>query len=340
MKAVIFAGGMGTRMGSASSSVCPKPMVEVGGMPVIFHLMNIYGHHGVTDFILCLGYMSDYFKKYFRAYFLQVAPLKRISSEEEATADTSSDGSEKILTFQLSNAYGFSWRVTLLDEGEGPMTGGRLKQASYYLDPAETFCVTYGDGLSNVDIADSITSHQARKKMVTVTTFKPRSQYGVVKFNSEGEVISFEEKPIGSDSVNIGFFVLSPDAIPFIQDFVTDGSMVWEKEPLTHLTRERQLGAYPHRDGGFWKGMDSLADKEALQKLWDRDPGDPDRAPWRVWSPRTEIRPTPLLTITRPVSPLPPAYSADSPRTGHHQTASVMMPTPAGAGAAGGSDPL
>lgn len=255
MKAVILAGGLGTRL-AEETSVRPKPMVEIGGRPILWHIMKIYSAHGINDFVVCLGYKGYLIKEYFANYFLHMS---------DVTFDMSKNHTE----VHQNNAE--PWRVTLVDTGDSSMTGGRLRRVRQYLDD-EDFCMTYGDGLGDVNIAELIAFHRAQKRLATLTGAQPPGRFGVLNLDGV-RVASFEEKPHGDGAwINGGFFVLSPKVIDYIEDDAT----VWEREPMERLAREGQLSAYLHP--GFWQPMDTLRDKQHLENLWQSG-----KAPWQVW---------------------------------------------------------
>ena len=257
MKAVILAGGFGTRI-SEESSIRPKPMVEIGGRPILWHIMKIYSAHGVNDFIICCGYKGYMLKEYFSKYFLHVS---------DVTFDIRKNNME------IHNNQAEPWRVTLVDTGEGTMTGGRLRRVREYIGN-ETFCLTYGDGVSDVDITGSIKFHKEQKTLATLTAVQPPGRFGVFNLpQNEHNIPSFHEKPEGSGAwVNGGYFVLEPKVI----DYIEDESTVWEREPMDTLARNGMLSAYRHN--GFWQPMDTLRDKNVLEKLWQSG-----QAPWKVW---------------------------------------------------------
>ena len=257
MKAVILAGGMGTRI-SEESHLRPKPMIEIGGRPILWHIMKIYHHYGIDDFIICLGYRGYFIKEYFANYFMH-------------NSDFTIDGRSQTITFHGSKAE--NWRVTLVDTGEASMTGGRLRRVAPYLDRDEPFCFTYGDGVANVDIAALTAFHRAHGRKATLTAVMPPGRYGALSLAGD-TVEKFLEKPPGDNAlINGGFFVLDPTVIDYIDG---DGTS-WESEPLGRLAREGDLRAWRHT--GFWQPMDTLRDKNRLEELWSR--GD---APWKVWS--------------------------------------------------------
>ena len=255
MKAVILAGGFGTRLAEETDLV-PKPMVEIGGRPILWHILKSYSHFGINDFIVCLGYKGYVIKEYFANYGLHAS---------DVTFDLGTN------TTEVHQATAESWRVTLVDTGEGSMTGGRLKRVREYIGN-ETFCFTYGDAVSDVDIAALIEHHRAAGRLATVTAVQPPPRFGALRL-SPGRVTAFEEKPLGTGSwINGGFFVLEPAVIDFIASDVTP----WEGEPMQRLVAERQLNAFPHP--GFWQPMDTLRDRNQLEELWASG-----RAAWRRW---------------------------------------------------------
>jgi glucose-1-phosphate cytidylyltransferase len=257
MKAVILAGGLGTRI-SEETSVKPKPMVEVGGKPVLWHILKTYSHHGINDFIICCGYKGYVIKEYFANYFLHMS-------------DVTFDMSKNSMEVHQRNAE--PWRVTLVDTGESTMTGGRLKRVASYLKDEKAFCFTYGDGLSDVDISSLIRFHSEHGLKATLTATYPPGRFGALDIDAQQHITSFKEKPKGDGGlINGGFFVLSPDVI----DLVADDQSIWEREPLEALAAAGQLKAYVHE--GFWQPMDTLRDKTLLEELWQSG-----KAPWKVW---------------------------------------------------------
>lgn len=255
MKAVILAGGLGTRI-AEETSTRPKPMIEIGGKPVLWHIMKLYSSHGINEFIICLGYKGYIIKEYFANYFLHMSDI---------TFDMSNN---KMEVHQNSVE---PWTVTLVDTGDETMTGGRLKRVSGYIG-AQDFCFTYGDGLSNVDIGKLVQFHQSNGSLATVTAVQPPGRFGSldVKHN---KIVGFREKPQGDGAwVNGGFFVLSPKVL----DYIEGDQTVWERGPVEQLAQERQLSAFNHL--GFWQPMDTLRDKTNLEALWDSG-----KAPWKVW---------------------------------------------------------
>ena len=256
MKAVILAGGLGTRI-SEETSIRPKPMVEIGGKPILWHIMKMYSFHGVNDFVICCGYKGYIIKEYFANYFLHMS---------DVTFDMANNKME------VRQCKVEPWKVTLINTGEDTMTGGRLKRVADYVKDEEAFCLTYGDGVSNVNITELIAFHKTQKVKATVTAAFPPGRFGALDINGN-KVNSFIEKPKGKDSmINAGFFVLSPQVI----DYIEDDSTSLERAPLERLAKEGNLAAYPHHD--FWQPMDTLRDKLYLEELWQSG-----KAPWRVW---------------------------------------------------------
>ena len=255
MKAVILAGGMGTRI-SEESHLKPKPMVEIGGKPILWHIMKIFSHHGINEFVLCCGYKGYIIKEYFANYFLHMS---------DVTFDTANN------TMEVHHRYAEPWRVTLVDTGENTLTGGRLKRVRGHIGQ-ETFCFTYGDGVADIDIRGLVEFHRAHGKPATVTAIRPPGRYGAL--NLKGSSVSgFQEKPAGDNAwINGGFFVLEPSVIDRIENDQTS----WEAEPLMGLAADGQLEAYYHR--GFWQAMDTLRDKNQLEELWAKG-----NAPWKLW---------------------------------------------------------
>ncbi len=256
MKAVILAGGLGTRL-SEETHLKPKPMVEIGGKPILWHIMKMYSAHGVNDFIICLGYKGYVIKEYFANYFLHMS-------------DVTFDMQNNSMQVHQNNAE--PWRVTLVDTGENTMTGGRLRRVAAYLKDEDAFCFTYGDGVSNVDIGKLVHFHREQGTMATVTATFPPGRFGALRFEGD-KVVSFHEKPAGDGAmINGGFFVLSPEVIHLLED----DSTVWEFGPLEQLASQGQLSAFRHT--GFWQPMDTLRDKTLLEDLWQSG-----KAPWKVW---------------------------------------------------------
>lgn len=255
MKAVILAGGLGTRI-SEESVLRPKPMIEVGGRPILWHIMKLYSAHGVNEFVICCGYKGYIIKEYFANYFLHMS---------DVTFDLASN------EMQVHRKNAESWKVTLVDTGEATQTGGRLKRVSSYIGD-EDFCMTYGDGVGDVDISASIAFHKEHGRLATMTAVQPPGRFGALELNG-AKVQHFLEKPHGDGGwINGGFFVLSPKIIDLIEGDLT----LWEREPLERLAREDQLRAFFH--SGFWQPMDTLRDKQALEDAWAAD-----RAAWKVW---------------------------------------------------------
>ena len=256
MKAVILAGGFGTRL-SEETGLRPKPMVEIGDKPILWHIMKIYSAYGVNDFIICCGYKSHVIKEYFANYYLHSSDI---------TFDLTNN------RFETHKNKSEPWRVTMIDTGENSGTGGRLKKVKEHLGE-DDFCFTYGDGVSDVNIRELIKFHNAKNALATVTAVLPPSKYGVIGLE-DGYVKSFEEKPEGDDGgwISGGFFVLSPKVLDYIDDYET----MWEAAPMHRLVADGQLTAFLHR--GFWHAMDSLRDKRILEKIWSSG-----KAPWKVW---------------------------------------------------------
>ena len=256
MKAVILAGGLGTRL-SEETSVRPKPMVEVAGKPILWHIMKIYSHYGINDFIICCGYKGYVIKEYFANYFLH-------------TSDVTFDMQENRMQVHQNQAE--PWRVTLIDTGENSMTGGRLRRVKEYLADEELFCFTYGDGVADVNIAELIEFHKKQDVLATLTATHAPGRFGALDIGNH-KVASFKEKPKGDGAmINGGFFVLSPKVI----DLIEGDHTTWEREPLEQLAEQGQLAAFPH--DGFWQPMDTLRDKVLLEELWNSG-----KAPWKVW---------------------------------------------------------
>ncbi|MGO9772205.1 MAG: glucose-1-phosphate cytidylyltransferase [Roseiarcus sp.] len=256
MKAVILAGGLGTRI-SEESHLRPKPMVEIGGKPILWHVMKIYAHHGICDFVVCLGYKGYVIKEYFSNYFLH-------------SSDVTIDVGANRTTFHATTAE--PWRVTLVDTGEKTQTGGRLKRVARYLDADEPFCFTYGDGVADIDVGASIAFHRRHARKATLTAVVPPGRYGAVSLIGD-RVERFVEKPPGDQGfVNGGFFVLDPSVV----DVIADDETPWEGAPLETLAARGELMAYRHN--GFWHPMDTLRDKNQLEEQWASG-----RAPWKMW---------------------------------------------------------
>jgi glucose-1-phosphate cytidylyltransferase len=257
MKAVILAGGLGTRL-SEETSLKPKPMVEVGGMPILWHIMKTYSSHGVNDFIICCGYKGYVIKEYFANYFLHMSDITFNMKDN---------------SFDVHQNNAEPWTVTLVDTGLNTLTGGRLKKVQEYVKDEKSFCFTYGDGLSDVNITKLIAYHNKHGKLATLTAARPQGRYGALKINKSGAVDDFHEKVVGDDSwINGGYFVLNPDVINRIEGDQTS----WEALPLSQLADDGELSAYQHN--GFWQAMDTLREKVILNKLWDEG-----KAPWKTW---------------------------------------------------------
>lgn len=256
MKAVILAGGLGSRL-SEETQAKPKPMVEIGGRPILWHLMKIFTAQGVTEFVICLGYRGYIIKEFFANYFLHMS---------DVTFDMRTNQME------IHERHAEPWRVTLVDTGENTQTGGRLKRVRHHVDNEEAFFFTYGDGLSDVDLNALLAFHRAQGRLATVTAVMPPGRFGAIEIDA-GRVVHFEEKPVGEGGViNGGFFVVNPKAI----DLIEGDQMPWEAVPMNTLVANRQLSAYRHT--GFWQPMDTLRDKNHLEALWNSG-----AAPWKLW---------------------------------------------------------
>ena len=257
MKAVLLAGGLGTRL-SEETSTRPKPMVEIGGRPILWHIMKLYSHHGINDFVICCGYKGYVIKEYFANYFLHMS---------DVTFDISAN------TMEVHHRHAEPWRVTLVDTGDDTLTGGRLKRVANFIADDDAFCFTYGDGLSDVDIGASVDFHRQHGRYATVTAVFPPGRYGAIE-REDDRVTRFVEKPPGDGGlINGGFFVLSPAVLDYIEDDRTS----WEAEPLGRLAADDQLMAFEH--SGFWQPMDTLRDKNLLEDLWSSG-----KAPWKCWN--------------------------------------------------------
>ena len=261
MKTVILAGGYGTRI-SEESGIRPKPMVEIGGKPIIWHIMKIYSHYGLTEFIICCGYKGYVIKEYFSNYFLHMS-------------DITFDLQNNKMQVHLKKAE--PWKITLVDTGEGTMTGGRIKRIKDYIGD-ETFCLTYGDGVSDVNITEEIEFHKKSDVLVTLTAVQQPGRFGAFMLTADDNLInSFREKPKGDGNsnawINGGFFVVEPQAI----DYITDDKTVWEREPMEILAKTKKLAAFRHE--GFWQSVDTLRDKNVLENLWNSG-----KPPWKLWS--------------------------------------------------------
>ena len=257
MKAVILAGGYGTRI-SEETEVKPKPMVEIGDKPILWHIMKIYAAHGISDFIICLGYKGYIIKEYFANYWLY---------RSDVTFDMRNNKTE------IHQNGAEPWKVTLVDTGENTMTGGRIKRVRNYIGD-ETFCLTYGDGVTDVNIKDLINFHRDQKALATLTAVQSPGRFGAFKLEqTQHKISAFKEKPKGDGAwINGGFFIVEPSVI----DYINDDSTVWEREPLEKLAHDGELAAYKHQ--GFWQPMDTLRDKNVLEELWQSG-----KAPWKIW---------------------------------------------------------
>lgn len=254
MKAVILAGGLGTRI-SEESHIKPKPMIEIGNHPILWHIMKSYSHHGVNEFVICLGYKGYLIKEFFANYFLHTSNV---------TFNMANNSME------VHERYAEPWKVTLVDTGINTMTGGRLRRVREYLGD-ETFCLTYGDGVTDLNIRATLDFHRAHGKKATVTAIQPPGRYGAL--NATGDLVrEFQEKPAGDNAwINGGYFILEPEVL----DYIDGDSTVWEDKPMKHLAASGQLMCYKH--DGFWQAMDTLREKNQLNDLWDKG------APWKVW---------------------------------------------------------
>ncbi|PIY28484.1 MAG: glucose-1-phosphate cytidylyltransferase [Comamonadaceae bacterium CG_4_10_14_3_um_filter_60_42] len=256
MKAVILAGGLGTRI-SEETVVKPKPMIEIGGHPILWHILKIYSHYGINDFVICCGYKGYVIKEYFANYFLHMS---------DVTFDMANNRME------VHQHKAEPWKVTLVDTGDNTQTGGRLKRVANYVKDEDTFCLTYGDGVSDINITELIAFHHAQNVKATVTATIPPGRFGALDMSGT-KVRSFTEKPKGDGAmINGGFFVLSPQVL----DYITDDQTLWERDPVERLASEGQLAAYQHH--GFWQPMDTLRDKTHLEELWQSG-----KAPWKKW---------------------------------------------------------
>lgn len=256
MKAVILAGGMGTRI-SEETSVRPKPMIEIGGKPILWHILKIYSAHGINDFVICLGYKGYVIKEYFANYFLHMS-------------DVTFDMAENRMEVHQRNAE--PWKVTLVDTGEKTMTGGRIRRVADYLRDDDAFCLTYGDGVADVDVRKLVEFHRSHGGLATLTGVQPPGRFGALGLRGSS-IAAFQEKPTGDGAwINGGFFVCSPKVI----DRISDDATIWERDPMESLARDGQIHAYLHQ--GFWQPMDTLRDKQLLEDLWQSG-----TAPWKIW---------------------------------------------------------
>ena len=257
MKVVILAGGYGTRL-SEETSLKPKPMVEIGGRPIIWHIMKLYSFYGFNEFVICLGYKGYMIKEYFANYFLH---------QSDVTIDMASN------SFKYHKSEAEPWKISLVDTGLNSMTGGRIKRIKPYIND-QSFLLTYGDGVGNVDIKSLVDFHQNHGKLMTVTAVQPSGRFGALQINDSLNVQSFQEKPRGDGSwINGGFFVCQPEVL----DFIEGDSTIWEKNPMEKIASQGEMRAYKHSD--FWKPIDTLRDKLELEKLWNSE-----KAPWKIWN--------------------------------------------------------
>lgn len=255
-KAVILAGGLGTRI-SEETVTKPKPMVEIGGKPILWHIMKIYSAHGISEFVVCLGYKGYVIKEYFANYFLHMS-------------DVTFDIGRNEMNVHSNSAE--PWKVTLIETGEDTMIGGRIKRILPYVKDDPYFCLTYGDGVGDIDITATIDLHKRAGRMATVTATQPPGRFGAIRFDGE-RALGFQEKPQGDGGwINGGFFVLSPK----VEDYIEGDQSVWEREPMENLARDNQLSIYFHQ--GFWQPMDTLRDRHQLEGLWNEG-----KAPWKIW---------------------------------------------------------
>jgi glucose-1-phosphate cytidylyltransferase len=256
LKAVILAGGLGTRI-SEETSVRPKPMIEIGGRPILWHILKMYSHHGINDFVVCLGYKGYVIKEFFANYFLHTADVTFHMSENR---------------MEVHDSTTEPWRVTLVDTGDATQTGGRLKRVRRYIADEPAFCLTYGDGVSDVDISASLRFHKEHGRLATMTAVQPAARWGALELDGS-RITAFREKPAGDGAwINGGFFVLSPGVL----DYIDGDKTIWERDPLEKLCADDQLQAFHHT--GFWQPMDTLRDKTLLEELWREG-----NAPWKSW---------------------------------------------------------
>jgi glucose-1-phosphate cytidylyltransferase len=256
MKAVILAGGLGTRL-SEETSTRPKPMVEIGGKPILWHIMKMYSSHGINDFVICCGYKGYIIKEYFANYFLHMSDVTLNMRDNN---------------MEVHNKRAEPWNITLVDTGENSMTGGRLLRVAEHIKDEEAFCLTYGDGVGDIDISETIRFHRSHGKSATLTATYPPGRFGALDIKNN-QVMNFKEKPKGDGAmINGGFFVLTPKVL----DYLKDDSSVWEQTPLMGLAKDGDLMAYQHQ--GFWQPMDTLRDKHLLEELWESG-----KAPWKNW---------------------------------------------------------
>ena len=256
MKAVILAGGYGTRISEKTDNI-PKPMIRIGHQPILWHIMKMYSTHGVNEFIICCGYKGYVIKEYFSNYFLHMSDVTFCMKNNK---------------MEVHNKYSEPWTVTLVDTGENTMTGGRIRRIEQYIKDDEAFCLTYGDGVSNINITELINFHKQQQTLATLTAVHPPARFGALDI-SNGKVNSFKEKPQGDGNrINGGFFVLSPKVI----DLIKDDSIVWEQYPMQTLAQKGEMSAFEHND--FWQPMDTLRDKNHLEELWESG-----ESPWKTW---------------------------------------------------------
>lgn len=257
MKLVILAGGLGTRI-SEESHLRPKPMIEIGGKPILWHIMKIYSSYGINNFVICCGYKGYQIKEYFLNYSMHMSDMTIDLERDDLT---------------IHNRKVEPWKITFVDTGESTMTGGRLKRVAPYLEEDDKFCMTYGDGVGDVNVKQLLAFHDAHGKLATLTAVKPPARFGAIQIGTKEKILSFKEKPDGDDDfINGGFFVLSRKVI----DYINDDQTTWEHEPLELLASKQQLKAFKHF--GFWQPMDTLRDKKHLEKLWASG-----NAPWKSW---------------------------------------------------------
>ncbi len=257
MKAVILAGGFGTRLSEATTLI-PKPMVEIGGKPILWHILKTYNHYGINDFIICCGYKAYVIKEYFANYFRH-------------NSDITVDLATGVIT--VHNSHDEKWKVTCIDTGLNTMTGGRIKRIQEYVGN-ETFLLTYGDGVADLNIADTIKKHTVSGKAISVTVYQPKGKFGALAISQDGSVYAFQEKPTGDGSwINAGYFVCEPEVFDYIQD---GDSTIFERAPLEKLAKDGKMTSYKHT--GFWMPMDTLRDNTELNQLWDSG-----KAPWKIW---------------------------------------------------------
>jgi len=256
MKAVILAGGFGTRISEETDNI-PKPMIRIGHKPILWHIMKMYSAHGITDFVICCGYKGYVIKEYFSNYFLHMSDITLCMKKNK---------------MKVHHERSEPWTVTLVDTGENTMTGGRIRRIEQYIKDDEAFCLTYGDGVSNINITELINFHKQQQTLATLTAVHPPARFGALDI-SNGKVNSFKEKPQGDGNrINGGFFVLSPKVI----DLIKDDSIVWEQYPMQTLAQKGEMSAFEHND--FWQPMDTLRDKNHLEELWETG-----ESPWKIW---------------------------------------------------------